>query len=298
MFETPYQTTPCSRYDLSNTLSSVREMEIRNELVPVPGYPNIKMVPPGLYKFQPFQQPITKIELPSMEADIIIDGRQLLRQSGQPVRTDVFDHVVLTALLTKFWYQGSAADKKELINTGPFLPRAFIQWVTKTVTQKLQFDFVQASMLRALTAIYYVQLHGPLMDPNNAAEVDKILTRAARYLPAQTSITLGRAVGDLVPLHNISDYVAWVLKVIDSPRADQLTVSWLQVALAYSWGAAYRETVAVALEYPPVFAAMVYTTAKAHSYTKTSLGMVLQDVVDRTSDKEYITSIKTLLKMR
>lgn len=296
MFETPYQTTPCSRFALEKTTSGIRKLEINEQLVAPETTPaGILFVPPGVIDFPPFLQPMTKKEIPTLTADIVLDGRSLLRSDGSRNKLDAFGHAVLTAQLTRMWIDEQTDYKRDLLNVSDFPAKVFINWISSAVSLRLGLDFGQVAILRSLTAIYYIQLFGALTNPEDLQEVDRILTRAARYLPGVDSGTLQRVAGEIPTLNTIADFIAWVHRVIDSPRIEQLTVAVLYTGLGFSWGPAYREAVAVALEYPPIFLALVYSSTIERSYSTTGLGKTIQRTAQRNADKDYVKNLKHLI---
>lgn len=292
MFETPYQTTPCRRFLLDKAAVGVRKLEIDDELLTSPGMiAGVKIIPPGKGDFPPFSQPLTKTQVPTMEADVVIDGRQLLRADGQAVKLDTLNHAILTANLTSMWINGGPSFRKDMLNLGDFPARVFGQWLSQALTLRLSLDMAQAAMLRAATVVYYIQLFQPLPDNATDDDRDKILIRAVRSIPGMDYDTLLGVLGTIPQLKDISDYVEFVKKVIDSPRTEQLNVSLIYIALGFSWGPQYREAVAVALEYPPVFFALVTTTCKQRSYSKTGLGKIIERVVKRDDDREFVKNV-------
>jgi len=295
MFETPYQTTPCKRFSLEKAATGVRKLEINDELLQPPGaHTGVKIIPPGLGDFPPFQQPITKSEIPTLEASVVLDGRQLLRADGRAVKEDVLNHAVLSANLTSMWIDGGAAMRKDMLNLGEFPAKVFGSWLGQALALRLSLDLGQSAMLRAVTSIYYIQLFDPLPENATDDDRDKILIRAVRSTPGVDYDTLLGILGTIPVLSDINDYVAYVKKVIDSPRTEQLNISLIYTALGHSWGPQYREAVAVALEYPPIFLSLVYTTCKQRSYTKTGLGKIIERVVYRDNDREFVKNVNHL----
>ena len=296
MFETPYQTTPCTRFDMGEIVAGVRKLEIEGKLLAT-DKPGIFVVPPSkVSAFHAFQQPLTKIQGPTFDADVIIDGRSLLRADGRPEKLDVYNHHVLVARLTQMWYQGDRSVKRDFLQTSDFLPTVFISWLGGAVGNKLLLDATQVQIFRMIVAVYYIQLHTPLTESSTAEDKLRLYTRAAKYLPKHiTVMMLENLLGDPVPLNNIADFVLWAKQVIQSPRMDQLTPGYMYPFLNYSWGTAAREAVAVSLEYPPTFMALVYTTCLARSYTRTALGAVIDRVISMDSDRKYVKNVNHLI---
>lgn len=303
MFTTPYQTSPCQRFDLSKTLMKIRQLEIHEELLPATGsLRGVRMVPPGVLDILPFMQPITKEDAAkynvSLQCPVVIDGRSLLRADGRPAKDDLYQHAVRIADLTAGWMLDGKSMQTDMKDLGEFPAKVFISWMGQAISQRLGLDFGQTSFLRALVAVYYIQLFGPLSPNPTEDEVDRLVVRASRYIPGVDSTTLRGILGEIPPLHNLKDFAAWAKKALDTPRAEDLNIPLIYRALDYTFGPAYRESVAVALEYPPVFVALVYKTVLEHSYTKTGLGKVIERVVSRDNDKDFLKQMNHLMGKR
>jgi hypothetical protein len=303
MFDTPYQTSPCARFDLSKTLTAIRRLEINEELLPAEGSVyGVKLVPPGVTDMLPFLQPITRVEAAKynvgLETAAVIDGRSLLRQDGRPAKEDAYKHAVRIADLTAAWLNEGPSIRKDMLNLGEFPAKVFISWFGMALAQRLSLDFGQTSFFRALVAVYYIQLFDPLPENPSQDDIDRLVVRAARYIPGVDSMTLGGILGEIPRLNNLKDFIDWARKALDSPRAEPLNIPLAYRALDYTFGPAYRESVAVALEFPPVFLALVYKTVEEHSYTKTGLGKVIERVVSKQNDKEFLKQMNHLMGKR
>lgn len=296
MFDTPYQTTPCSRFVLDKIASGVRQQEINEALIDVPGAPGIAMVRPGVVDFPPFMQAITKVEAPTLQHSVVIDGRKLLRADGSPVRNDSYGHAVLTARLIQRWVEGDAGARRDFLSVGDFAAKCFAGWISSNLSLRLSLDFAQTAMLRSLAAIYFLQLHETVSGASTALDQDRLMVRAARVLSGVDAVSLRMAVGEVPYMPTIASFVAWVKQVLNTSRADDLTVGFVYIVLASSYGIEYREAVTVALEYPPMFIAMVYTACLDRGYMKTGLGKVVERTIRGDNAKEFIKNTNHLLK--
>lgn len=296
MFDTPYQTTPCSRFVLDKITTGIRQQEISEALIEVQGAPGIALVRPGVVDFPPFQQAITKVEAPTLQHSVVIDGRKLLRGDGSPVRIDTYAHAILTARLIQRWVEGDVGVRRDFLSVGDFPVKCFASWISGTLSLRLSLDFAQTAMLRALATIYFIQLHESADGSSTALDQDRLMVRAARSLPGVDPVTLGMSVGEVPKMKNIAEFVVWVKKTLSTARTDELTVGFLYIALAASYGVEYREAVTVALEYPPIFIAMVYTATQDRGYMKTGLGRVVERCISRDNAKEFAKNVNLLLK--
>lgn len=296
MYESPYQTTPASRFSLDPTYNSVRKLEINEELLQASTHPQIAIVPPGVKDFPPFRQVITRKEIPTLKAEAVIDGRSLVRPDGTPVKEDVYQHALLNAELTRRWQQNKEGFAKDVLNLGKFPPKIFAQWIVAGLANRLSLDFGQAAVMRALATVYYIQLHVPLPEHPTNDDVDRIILRAVRSLPGMDAQTLKTIVGEMPRLNTISDFIQWLKDVINTPRLDNLSVGFVYTALDYTFNPQFRELACVGLEYPPAFVSMVYSAINERGFTKFNFGKMIQEGRHQNSDKEFVQSLNHLLK--
>lgn len=299
MFETPYQTTPCVRFVMDKTHAAIRRLEIEDQLLTLEGsVTGVKAVPPGEQGFPPFGQPITPKQITSLNAPCVIDGRQLFRSDGRPVLQNVVDHAILNADLTTLWLRDGAPFRKDLLNLGAFPIKVFSNWMGNRIALGLSLDFGQASIVKAMICVYYIQMCTPLSDHPTADEVERLIIRASRSIAGVDANTLQNVLGDIPRLTDLKSFVDWVHAKLDTPRAEQLNIGFIYTALGFSWGVQYREMVAIALEYPPTFIALLYSSVNDRGFKKTSLGKVVENLVARRDDRDFIENVNHLIGRR
>jgi hypothetical protein len=277
----------------------IRKLEINEELVSAGEYSTqgVMLIPPGVVDILPFQQVITKFEIPTLRASAVIDGRTLLRADGRPVKEDALRHATFVADLTVMWYTQGDSFKRDLLNVGDFPAKVFISWVS-SISQRLGLDLGQSTLVRAMLAIYYVQMFAPLPENPDISDIDRVMVRASRLLPAMDPNTLQGALGEIPRLEKLKDLVDWIIRTLESPRTESLTVAFVYTALGHTFGPTLREAAAVALEYPPMLISMIYTTCRERSYTRTGLGRVIEVVIRNGSDKEFVKNMNHLTGKR
>src|SRR5690606_13800131 len=123
-----------------------------------------------------FHQPMTRREINTLEAEIVVDGRSLLKADHTPSKLDVFAHAMLYAELTRLWAYGHIS-KRDLLDVGDFPAKVFSNWITSQLTLRLQLDLGQSLLARACCILYYIQLHDPLPENNTPADIDRLLVR-------------------------------------------------------------------------------------------------------------------------
>lgn len=299
MIDTPYQTTSMRKTAFTTAgLQRIRALEINGELLNINSRFNIKAIKPSTMAMDvtPFSLPITKVQLPTLECDLVIDARSLLRTNGEPLKKDAWDHAVRMCELIAWWLNTDPSERTSLLSMGNYATIAYSGWIANVLTRSLSLDVTQSLLLRATAAVFFVQLHDAPNAEMTDRQRDRILSRVARTLPRMDVITLSEMLGEIPRVNDISEWLTWTASVINSPRFDKATPGVLLNLVGYAWGPGYGDQVKAALEYPPIFNAMIYSTLIERSYGKTNMGTLLTKIVRSTEDKDFIKSINQILR--
>lgn len=298
MFDTPYQTTSMRKTALNQQgLARLRNMEINGELMDVGSRFKIRAVKPSVMAMDvlPFTLPLTKVQMPTMEVDVIIDARSMLRANGEPIKRDAWEHLIRVAELTAWWETTDPHERTSLLSIGNYAMQAYIGWISNTLVSSLNLDIRESLLLRATVGVFYAQLHlsGDELKGN---DYDRILTRVSRSLAKMDSHTLSTMLGEIPRLKDVNEWLVWATQILGSPKFDRMTVGVLLNMVNSTWGPGYTDQVRAAVEYPPIFNALVYSTLSDRAYAKTRMGDLLFKIVRSSEDKDFVKSINHLLR--
>lgn len=285
MFNTPYQTSSFKNHTFDRTGSVIRMLEIDDRLVRLDN--GIYAIPYGEASIPPFSLPITKQEVPNLNADVVVDGRTFLKSDNTPAREDTKDFYLNTSILTRDWMNGN---RKDLLQTTTKLHKFYTDWFRNTISGRLGLDMSQTFKIQAIGAIYFLKL----IDENYSDEI--LARRASRVLPAMDYITLlDTFEGEFPQVRDLNDVMEWIRQALDSPRANALTLPYAQLAVAMTWGPAFKEISLAAVEYPPIFASMCYQSLRNSAFLRSNLGQYLKKSVRPNETLEFIKEMTILL---
>lgn len=290
MFNSPYQTSGFTNHTFDKTGRSIRKLEIDGTLIKMTPSGNIVAVPPGVTEFPPFSMFLTKDQIPHLEADVVIDGRGFLNADGHPTKKEVYEFYLTTALLIVKWMDGGKSDL--LSAGGDFLTKIYSQWVRNSISPRLGLDFNQTYRIQAVAAVYFIQQSVPITNNSNGSTVDRVVTRASRALPTTDPVSLLDTFNDVIPpLNSLEDALAWMREMVDTTRAVGLNSAMARTALGRAWTMAYRDISNAAIEYPPIFASMVYHSLKGAGFVRTDLGEMLKRTVRGNDGSNFVKTI-------
>lgn len=288
MIETPFSTTAYARFDLTNTGAKIRSLEIDGSIAKVDD--GIGMVGANTTSVPIFNIPITKKEIPTLGYEVVFDGRSVLKADGSIAKVDNYNSLVVFSKLVKLWYTGGASDRKSMLTSLGALPiRSYMTWVSNMVALRMGLDERNKLILSWLVGIYYIQSHLPTPTDIHDVQEDIMLTILSRNVIGVDLMSIKREIGTIPRLFSIVDLVNWIKTVLDTPIIESLTPDFIIVVLSNSFFPTYRGTVAAAIEYPPAFLSLLYTTVSYRGYSKTTLG----SVVDREAGRKDAGSIFT-----
>lgn len=301
MFLSPYQTTPCKDYNLKEIIKELLLSKIDGYLLDRGD--GIYLTTPVMAQLPIFTQPITRVEMDN-RADapaVIIDGRTLLRENRtghgderwNVSNVSEYEFQMMRAKLQQLWMRDSF-DKLDLLRIGDLGAVTFVNWVTKSLSSKLGLDPQQYLNSSIIVAYYYACLHYEKAHFGEDEKM-KISSQVARWtrVPAANVIAL---VDQLDYLGNIKDLVECLKVHSGSMRLNQLSAGLIYALLGGSWfGNNSRETVAVSLEHPPTFTALMKAALELRSYKNAMLSKVAALQTRGGNDAEYLKNLNFLI---
>lgn len=294
MFISPYQTTSFKQHRFNKIGTTIKQLEIMDELIPLDSGINIKAIPSSIKDLAPFSLWVTNNEVQNLSSDIVVDGRPFLNGSGNVSNQSLHDFYVDTGILIKKWMDGGQYDV--LSAGGDLAVKIYSQMFRNLLSARLNLDFNQTYLIQAVGAIFFIQLCTPITSNSNGTEYDRVITRAARALPMTDFLSLQERVGDVPPLNDLEDAVNWIKEIIKSPRIEALNMAHVRQSTLNLWTSQYKELSACAIEYPPLFISMMYHSIKSQGFVRSNLGELIKKSVRPNDSQSFIRSMDTYLR--
>lgn len=294
MYLTPLQTSAFNKYTFKKTASDLRTLEIDDSLFTIDSRHQIVGIPRSAKDVPPLPLWLTKLEAPNLNANIVIDTRSYIKEDNTPAKQDVADFYLLGAKLINIWMGGGQGDIKDA--GGDFLVKVYGQWTRNALTQRIGLDIDQVYLVQAVMVIFYLQQHEPITNNSSGSQIDRLLNRAARALPSTDPSILSERLNDIIkPLETLEDALNWIRELAETPRMESLTLALARTVIGRVWPMQYLAVSNAAVEYPPVFAAMVYHTLKSRNFIRSELGDLLKKTVRANEADNFVRSMDRLL---
>lgn len=305
MIVSPYQTMACKAY--AHTLpaidKAIKLALIEDGMTParmggktlggvVVVRPENKEVPPFAH---PYIYQADRIE----DSFVLIDARGFIRPDrdapgGYKVTQNTeFDFLAVRAALTRYAHLHGGED---LQNAGDIAMVAFARFLSENIVRRLGLSPEEQALLTMVTAFYYLCLFRSESELDES-DINKMVTKVSRatYLPAQW---IFERMDKLAYMGNITDYVRVVKEVIENRRMDNFSPALLFGIVGGGWfGSNSKEVMAVALEHPPTFLAMVYTALRDRSYRNAGVAKSVLANDKRDAGRQFLQNLVQLVEV-
>lgn len=285
MFVYPYDTTVCS-YITSNLIKAIKAAEVTEGLesnIADPGLKNdnavnwkhnFLFVTSRNSNVPPFAHPI-EVDFGADRKRLVIDARgfsKIVQGTGSVITNrSEFNFAMIRAVLTNHMAMGSP---KDLLTLGTFPMLVYARWLSENVTKRQGLSPVDQMRLMVIACYFYLGLFR-----DDKIQTDIELNKNAQLIAKATyaPIDLCFQIADqLMPMQNIKEFVTQVITILDTPRLEKYSAGLLINTLINSWfGNNSREIVAVALEHPPTWLALVYAAINDRNSKNSNIAKVV-----------------------
>lgn len=254
----------------------------------------------GIWQLTPKNTTISLFTLPyrfspvvknNDRVNLVYDIRPFTRLDnlGQVIVNNPIEYKFHTtvALLTRLWVDDEFHTVAN--NVQEYLIKAYTRWIGVAINQKLLINETTQPNVLIITAYYvYCQLHpkDSNIDSSKFSRVAAIIARAA-----MTNVTTTEEILEQLPrLETIDDYIKALQDHAGTDRFAKLTPGFIFTLVQFAWyGSSVAVICSVAIEYPPVFVAMVYNALNNGGYQKTPVGRILREM--NLQDGQHFTKI-------
>lgn len=275
MFKFPYETTPCSSYNLADIRKGLQHAMVEETLKPAVTLKGAEVqgllsVPPAIKTIAGFNHPLSVDHFGKQY--VVVDTRAFETQkvSGEfrinnPTE---YQFAVLRGALTVAWAEG---DNAELAQLGDLPVRVFARLVSEGIVRRLNMNPGDQMKLAALAGYWHLCSYIPEESIDHDLAI-KMATKVARatQISVERVLEVIEGLGDgtnFPVIRNVQMFCDSAFRAVESSRLEHLNTALLYAIVGGCWfGSAAREVVAVALEYPPTFLAMLYMALTDRTY--------------------------------
>jgi hypothetical protein len=284
MFLSPYETTVCKNHRTKEIERDVQDAIIAGTIVERDG---VFYVTSENKHIKPFAHPLVIDRPGGRSADtstkiVVVDARTIARtdQSGSLVGDMDFRYTEVRAkLMDKVWLQNAPLD---LLNSGDLPMRVFSRMFAENMQRRMNLSLDVQLRIQIIVAYYYICLFHDKIEND-----EDVMLANAKRISRSTGINLPKVLEVLEHVSapfNIEKLALMLAEHGGSVRLQNMSAAIIYTMLGGIWfGSNATENVAVALEHPPTFCAMLYSALNDRSYRKTILSEVAKHADPRNA---------------
>lgn len=297
----PYDSETLSRFNKNEITSLVNRYIItdyayivQNENLQMRSFKrsdNTELQAVYLFGLSATEEEIPPLDFPLMEETgkwICFDMRAYYtadrnNMSIAPRRSLVLGYIETRNKLTGIWCAGESY--RLSILSLPY--RVFGDWIGKLIASRFGLDMMEEAYISLLASIYYSRC---FQETKTGDEEKEILYN---YITGNYTQGMVDEVFQLsTEMHTLESFCEHVFKVTGNVRVKGFSVGVLYRLVQTSWmGNAAQQNTSIALEYPPIWIAMVYSAMLDNSFKRTTIGTTAEKLGKRGEGEKLITAV-------
>jgi hypothetical protein len=187
------------------------------------------------------------------------------------VRNDYGFQLVRT-VLNQIWVTDAPST---LGNCSPLPMKFYGIWVADAIARRYYLDPHEKLRLQVLASIFYA---GLFYDIHDHWDKNRVAAQVKRAIGVDAKFIFDALEYVKQPINSLIEFVDIVKEAIDTVRLKELNHGILYAALKGTWyGVNNDAVVAVALEHPPTWLAMLYVAINDRSYSKSQIATLIQN---------------------
>lgn len=185
---------------------------------------------------------------------------------------------------------------KEMRISLEFAGTVFAYWLSESISKRFALDPKDQIILSTLTYAYYQSL---FMDKTKFDEsgYELLTLQAVRNLKVPGELAID-VINKIDEIKGIDDYCRLVETVLNNVRVRNFNTAFLINLISTSWFGVYaKENLAVALEFPPIWVSIVYTSLFERTFKNSIISRVSERYGKGGKAEQYMMSFKALRRL-
>jgi hypothetical protein len=297
VFKTAYDTTACEGFVTRKTAEALQVAFINGQLTGHAGDSIIHTVQGGgsvVDAVPAFAHPML-LELdhkPVLAVDLRSVGRWDPNQHEFVIRNEIERALIMRrAQLNEVWL-GAHADSLKSLSQLPMT--VYASWLNESIAKRFALDAREQLTLAILACVFYNSL---FTNEAELAEEDKnrLAGQIARVCRASAEDVFA-VLDQVTVIPNIHAFCSKAMDVTGSIRLRDLNVGLVWAILGGTWyGVNAREVVAVALEHPPTWIAVLLAAYNERSFKNSGITKITERPSNKDNGGNFLRSVLNLV---
>ncbi len=244
---------------------------------------------------------LSKINRTNFEVEnlIITDVRALAvvdsNSNGKLIPRNKMDFNLarIKTVLNMVWLMKSPLTLRDI----SFVPAAvYSSWISEAISRRLALDPKDQLTLAILSCIFYYSCFIDTKDGFSDNEKSRITAATSKATRASIK-DVEDVMEQIENLNNIKDFVNTIKSVLQNIRLNDFNEGMLVSIVNNSWfGSSAKETLSVALEHPPTWIAIVYSSYTERSFHNSGISKIAERYALNKGQNDFVRSVVSLVK--
>lgn len=203
-----------------------------------------------------------------------------------------FNFIKSRTILNLAWLTGAESQVRMSL---PLAGTVFSAWLSEVIAKRFALDPKDQMTLFIITHYYYQSL----FFTEDHVDEDKLQKFALHTIKASRapSQMVFEVFDRIEKMRNLEDYCQNIRTISENIRLKDLNVALLVTMIGTSWyGLNAKEILAVALEHPPTWCALVYVALTEKTFQRSMIARVAERYAKNKGSEEYLQSYVNLVK--
>lgn len=305
MFLTPYHTTQCSSIDVKGIQGALQRHEVHGDLAPAvtPKGSTLKgvvVVPPYVKSLKPFDLPLDYEGPKGLK--VAVDVRGFTRATGdnafKVVAGAEYEGAILRGALTYVWVSDLANAMADMRRFHDLPAKVFVRLLSETIVRHLHLSPVDQQGVVAAAGLFYYSNFIAGNEVLTTDELERITVAVARISRISPQKIAEFYTGDLPRVNDLDGFCEAMRFITKNPRLEKVDAAFVITLMGGIWyGGAARRLVAVALEFPPIWLALVYQAATDRSFHGARLTKIVEEEDRNNAKAVFVRQIADYLEL-
>lgn len=198
-----------------------------------------------------------------------------------------FRQIVTKYILSGMWF----VDKQNSIYGLKFAHIAFGEWLSSTISRKFGLDLSDQVKIKVLANAYYASMFSDKLEDE---DIDKLKIRLKDEIINPGIIDENKEI--ILSVNSIDDFCKACYEITNNIRLQNFDYNVLISVVNNNWfGLNAHENVLLALEHPPTWISIVYSSLLERSFKNSYITKIVEQKNKKGSGKDFINQVSALV---
>lgn len=171
----------------------------------------------------------------------------------------------------------------------------FASWISETIAKRYALDPKDQLTIMVIACIYYSTLFS---EHSEISEEERVrVSGSIIKITRAPALFVNDVFDKITEMSNIKDFCKNIKDICDNTRLQDFNEGVLVSLLITSWfGTNSKEMLAVALEHPPTWIAIVYSSFVERTYKNSGIAKISQRYAQAKGETDFVRALVSLIK--